>query len=130
MHFGWSRCKNRQGSASIVALVAMLFLGVLGSAFIAVSSTEVNMAANYRDGIAAQYLAEAGARRSIVELSKNPNWKPVNPYKEGSGNYSLTIIAGTPTIIEAKGVVNNAVRKIVVKATIVPQINIVSWNYH
>jgi Tfp pilus assembly protein PilX len=126
-------CRNQSGSASLVALVAMLVLGVLGNYFISMSSTEVNMAANYRDGIAAQYLAEAGARHAIVELSKNPNWKPVNPYKEGNGEYRLTIIAGTPstlTLIEAQGVVNHSVRKVVVKATVIPTISIVSWNYH
>lgn len=125
-----SSCKNQGGSASVLALVAILFLGVLGSSFIGLSSTEVNMAANYRDGIAAQYLAEAGARRAIVELSKNPNWKPVNPYKEGGGKYSITITTGTPTTIEAKGIVNKAVRKIVLKATTIPKISILSWNYH
>lgn len=122
--------KNQCGSAGMLAIAVMLVFGVLGSSFSVVSSREVTMAANYRDGIAAQYLAEAGARRAIVELSKNPTWKPANPYIEGSGTYRVTVTAGNPTTVEAQGNVNHAARKIVVKVTVGPEIHVVSWNYH
>jgi hypothetical protein len=96
----------------------MLLLGVVGAAYIALSSAEVTSAANYRDGIAAQYLAEAGARRAIVELDKNSAWAGVSEWEEmgsgvAKGKYKVTI-AGTQNnrTVTSTGVVGNAARKI------------------
>lgn len=52
----------QQGSAGILAMISMALLGVLGTAYVAMSSSEVSTGAQYRDGVAAQYLAEAGGR--------------------------------------------------------------------
>lgn len=128
---------SQSGSTALVAITAVMLLGLMGSGLLFYSTTELNMATNYRDGIGALYLAEAGAKRALVELSNNSAWKPANPYFEGSGSYSIQITLGTPSTIEATGTVNQATRKIVLKATI-PQgpespphsIAIHSWNYH
>jgi hypothetical protein len=58
----------QQGSAGILALISMALLGVLGTAYVAMSSTEVSTGAQYRDGISAQYLAEAGGRWAAIQL--------------------------------------------------------------
>ena len=65
-----TRCKLwlRQGSAGILALISMALLGVLGMAYVAMSSSEVSTGAQYRDGVAAQYLAEAGGRWAAIQL--------------------------------------------------------------
>lgn len=63
----------QQGSAGISALLFMLLLGILGSAFVAMSSTELLTAVNFRDGVAAQYLAEAGVQDALVKLKTNNN---------------------------------------------------------
>lgn len=61
--------KNR-GSAGITALIMMLILLSAGMAAITLSSTELTIASGYRDGIAAQYLAEAGALWALTQLKK------------------------------------------------------------
>jgi hypothetical protein len=115
----------------------MLLLGLLGCGLIMLASIELSMATNYRDGIAALYLAEAGAKRALVELHYNPGWQPSNPYYEGSGSYALKITDGLPVTIEATGTVHRSVRKVVLKVTIISEagspvssITINSWNYH
>ncbi|MDF2568494.1 MAG: hypothetical protein K0R55_98 [Sporomusa sp.] len=137
MCFIQRKIANQSGSTALLVLTVMMLLGLLGSALIFLSSTELNMSANYRDGIGALYLAEAGAKRAIVELSNNSNWQPTNPYFEGDGSYTLKVTAGTPVTIEAIGIVNKSVRKVVLKATIstgsgAPPHSVVinSWNYH
>ena len=59
---------QQQGSALITALVAMMVLGLFGGAFVALTGSEVGIAANHRDGVAAEYLAEAGALNARVKL--------------------------------------------------------------
>ncbi|MGL5512394.1 MAG: PilX N-terminal domain-containing pilus assembly protein [Sporomusa sp.] len=134
----YPRTTKQSGASSlfvITAVLIVLLLALLGSSFSLLSSTELNMAVNYRDGIAALYLAEAGAKRALVELSYNLEWKPSNPYYEGNGHYSLDL-AALPTMIVATGTVNKAVRKVVLKVTIasdlessIQKITINSWNY-
>ena len=79
-----------QGSAAILALIVMLLLGVMGGAFIAVSSSETSFSGGYRDGVAAQYLAEAGALYGLTQLKKNSAYL-TNGFTSGIKN------AGTPT---------------------------------
>jgi len=134
----YPRTTNQSGAGGLFVITVVfivLLLALLGGSFSLLSSTELNMAVNYRDGIAALYLAEAGAKRALVELSYNLEWKPSNPYYEGKGHYSLDPV-GLPTTIVATGTVNKAVRKVVIRVTIAPdlessiqKITINSWNY-
>lgn len=130
------RLVNQSGSTLLLVIAVMMLLTVVGAKFVDIGIAEIKSAINYRDGIKALYLAEAGAKRAIVELSHNSNWKPVNSYHEGEGSYSLTITTGTPMIIESVGSVNKSFRKVVIKTTIsgaglpAPDITIHSWNYH
>lgn len=137
MYYIQKRIPSQSGSTALLAITSMMLLCLLGSALIFLSSTELSMAINYRDGIGALYLAEAGARRALVELSNNSTWEPTNPYFEGKGSYSVQITIGTPSTIESIGIVNKSVRKVVLKATISSgsgspphSIAINSWNYH
>jgi len=60
-----------RGSAAIAALVALAVLIVLGTALSRLMNTEIDSTLNFREGIAAQTIAEAGLRRAIVVLYKN-----------------------------------------------------------
>lgn len=104
-----------RGAAGILSLIIMVLLSVIGAAYLLLSSSEVNSSANYRDGVAAQFLAEAGARRAIVELDKNPTWTGVAGVPLGSdataGKYTVTVSsAGADRVVVAKGSVGNATR--------------------
>lgn len=63
--------RNQIGSVGIMAVLIMAFLGLLGGAFVKISTTELNTAAHYRDGVAAEYLAEAGVKHAIAALTSN-----------------------------------------------------------
>jgi len=111
-----SLIKEERGSAGILSIITMLLLGVVGAAYISLSSSEVNSSASYRNGVAAQFLAEAGARRAIVELDKDNNWTgTANWQTMGSGvtegKYTVTVTSsGDDRIVISKGVVGNATR--------------------
>ncbi|HWR39421.1 MAG TPA: hypothetical protein VN611_07955 [Patescibacteria group bacterium] len=59
---------RQRGSAVAGVLVAILVLGIIGITLASVSSTEFSTANEFHKGVAAQYLAEAGALRAIVRL--------------------------------------------------------------
>ncbi|QDR80327.1 PilX N-terminal domain-containing pilus assembly protein [Sporomusa termitida] len=133
MFYVQTRVASQSGSSALLALMALLLLSLWGWGLITLSLTELSMAASYRDGTAALYLAEAGAKRALVELHYNPDWQPRNPYFEGRGSYSLAITAGTPIRIEATGTVHRSVRKVVLKVVRNAEgagLIIISWNYH
>ncbi|WP_371371395.1 hypothetical protein [Sporomusa aerivorans] len=90
---GLWRVNQEQGSAGILALINMAVLLVLGGTFITLSVTELDISREYRNGIAAQYLAEAGVQWAIVKL------KAKHDYVTASGGSFKSQLknAGTPT---------------------------------
>ena len=64
---------NDQGSATIAVMISLTVLICLSAALAHLMRTETDSAINFRDGIAAQCLAEAGLRRAIVVLYNNGN---------------------------------------------------------
>ena len=59
---------RRGGSAMVATVVALSILLWLGAMLARLMQTETDSAVSFRDGIAAQYLAEAGVRRALVVL--------------------------------------------------------------
>lgn len=118
--------KSETGSVAIVALVIMVVLGALGATLIQQSSTGSKISTSYSDGIAAQYLAEAGIEHAKVELA-NQSYPTVatganslasvvaSVTANKIGNYSVTIsppIAGVYTITST-GTMNKAKRQVI-----------------
>ncbi|KYZ77075.1 hypothetical protein AXX12_02765 [Anaerosporomusa subterranea] len=117
---------NKQaGSAGILALVILALLGVVGAGMVRRTSTEVDMSANYRNGVAAQYLAESGAREAIAKLTqdaafvaatrdKTANWtSPVIGSDATSGTYRVTVVgSGNNWTISSTGTVGLANRMV------------------
>lgn len=62
------RAARQDGSAVIVALMAMMLLTALGLALVLTTSTETMIAANYSSGQEALYAAEAGMERAMLEI--------------------------------------------------------------
>lgn len=62
-----------RGSAALAVIVAISLLLWQGGMLARLMRTEVETTANFRDGIAAQYLAEAGMRRAFVVLYNSGN---------------------------------------------------------
>jgi hypothetical protein len=78
-------------------MISMALLGVLGTAYVAMSSSEVSTGAQYRDGATAQYLAEAGGRWAAIQL-KNKVTAIVDASNTAAGvTYNSGAIGTTPT---------------------------------
>ena len=67
------RKKSGRGAAAVAALVSLSLLLFLGTALARLMKIEADATQNFREGIAAQYIAEAGLRRAIVVLYNNGN---------------------------------------------------------
>ena len=59
---------NKRGAATILAVGVMLFLGIILSGVLPMITQEVRSGTQNRDGVEAQYAAEAGAKRAIAAL--------------------------------------------------------------
>ncbi|MDR1701206.1 MAG: hypothetical protein LBR56_00360 [Sporomusaceae bacterium] len=78
--------RNQQGSAAFITLAMVLLLAALSAAFITLTTTNSTIAAEFQNGAAAQYAAEAGAQNVLAMFaSSSPDWqifgtaeKPVN----------------------------------------------------
>lgn len=79
---------QEHGSVAILGLITMMLLGIIGSGFLMLSKIDIEIAGNHRDGIAAQYLAEAGVQLSIVKLKTDPNFV----IQTGANNITITNI--------------------------------------
>jgi hypothetical protein len=69
-----ARLVNEQGTALIVALMAMMLLTALGAVVIMVSRTETAIANNYRNSQEALYAADAAIDRVVQDLLMVPRW--------------------------------------------------------
>lgn len=130
-------CKNRRGSAAIMAVMILLVLGGLMAAASPMIINEVKMNTVNRDTIEAQYAAEAGAKVGIAAIyAKKTDWSWLGlnnfqPLIPGSSNrkYSVAISPAPPStadgwkagdqyIITSKGKVNGAEKTVKVKVTV------------
>ena len=64
---------ERRGSAAVAAVISLAVLLCIGGMVARLMKTEIDSTINFRDGISAQYVAEAGLRRALVVLYRNGN---------------------------------------------------------
>jgi hypothetical protein len=76
MNLKFTSCDDR-GAALVVALLSMGLMTALGLALVLTTSTELGIAANYRDADETLYAAEAGLERAIADLRTLPDLSPV-----------------------------------------------------
>ncbi|MEN3336586.1 MAG: PilX N-terminal [Acidobacteriota bacterium] len=95
-----SRLSNQDGSALIIALMAMMLLTALGAAVVMVSTTETRISGNYRDSQEALYAADAAVERVVQDLLLIPRWNDIlngtaqSDFSTGSMTSSITLPAG------------------------------------
>ena len=95
-----SRLSDQEGSALIVALMAMMLLTALGAAVVMVSSTETRISGNYRDSQEALYAADAAVERVVQDLLLVPRWNDIlngttqSSFAEGSSTTAITLPNG------------------------------------
>lgn len=63
--------RSQRGSATILGMIMILLLSVMGTTLLKLCTTHLQIATNHCDGIAAQYIAEAGIEVAIANLRTN-----------------------------------------------------------
>ncbi len=72
-----ARLADEQGTALIIALMAMMLLTALGAAVVMVGNTETHIAMNYRNSTEALYAADAAVERVVEDLLLIPRWNDI-----------------------------------------------------
>ena len=106
--------RTNRGSAVVATLVALAILLCLGAVLARLVKTEGDSTINFRDGIAAQCMAEAGLRRALVVLYRNgnPHGLTENVNRDSfAGSYQIaTNMEGQALRVRSAGRVGNARR--------------------
>jgi hypothetical protein len=98
-----NRLRNRlaaeEGTALIIALMAVLLLSALGAAVIMVTNTETKISANYKNSQEALYAADAAVERVVQDLLMVPRWNDIL-----TGNATSSFVdGGTGDLISLPG---------------------------
>jgi hypothetical protein len=80
-----------------LALLTMAILGALGAAYVALSSSEVSTGAVYRDGVSAQYIAEAGARWAALQVKNKVGTVVTDSNTATGATYSSGALGTSPS---------------------------------
>ena len=101
------RCNEQAGSTAILAVVALALLCVIGAAMVPLTATEAAMAAGYRDGMAAQYLAESGARWGLdylqAQLADSGNGMAILAETNSTAGKSYAVMGRGPGALFGSG---------------------------
>jgi hypothetical protein len=95
-----NRVRNQQGTALIIALMAMMLLTALGATVVMVTRTETAIANNYRNSQEALYAADAAIDRVVQDLLMVPRWNDMlagtttSSFMDGSASSSKTLPGG------------------------------------
>lgn len=116
---------SQAGMVAVAALVLLLVVLAVVLSLAAVTATESKIAASQRDGAAAQYLAEAGAKHAVAMLSDDTNFPGESrsfPELGGNAAYKTTVAAEAGDIysrvITADATVGSATRRVVLTVTL------------
>ena len=108
-----TRLAGEQGTALVIALMAVLLLTALGAAVVMVTNTETNISANYKNSQEALYAADAAVERVVQDLLMVPRWNDIldgtsqSAFVDGSaataktlpGGGTLTLCAAAPCAV-------------------------------
>ena len=87
------RLRAEQGVALIIALLCMLMLTALGMALTLTTSTEHQIASNYRDGTETMYAADAAVERVMQDVLTVPDWNRIL-----DGSTTSSFVDGSPGV--------------------------------
>jgi len=88
---------EQKGSAGVLAVIMSALLLLVGGGYLAIAKTERATAASYRDGIAAQYLAEAGLQDAVAQLKADTAGTGIRDASKSA--------TGTPSVVS--GIINS-----------------------
>lgn len=121
--------RPKSGFALVLALIVMVILFTLGSAYLGTIFSESQIAKNLSSSNKAFYLAEAGIQRGIRYFNENPNLNQL-PWSSteylGEGNYSVSVEYDsvlTKLVINSTGQAGKATR------LLRKNLDLSSWTY-
>ena len=83
--------QSDRGSVLVIALIVVVFMGVLVAAFVSVTATELLIAANFRHTQGALAAGDAVAERAMIDLASMADWNQVL-----AGAIRSTFLDGSP----------------------------------
>ncbi len=83
--------QSDRGSVLVIALIVVVFMGVLVAAFVSVTATELLIAANFRHTQGALAAGDAVAERAMIDLASMADWNQVL-----AGAIRSTFVDGSP----------------------------------
>jgi type IV pilus assembly PilX-like protein len=95
-----TRLAAEEGTALVIALMAVLLLTALGAAVVMVTNTETKISANHRNSLEALYAADAAVERVVQDLLMVPRWNDIltgasqSAFSDGSLSDSKTLPGG------------------------------------
>jgi hypothetical protein len=95
-----TRLTGEEGTALVIALMAMLLLTALGAAVVMVTNTETSISANYKNSQEALYAADAAVERVVQDLLMVPRWNDIldgtsqSAFVDGSMSASKSLPGG------------------------------------
>jgi hypothetical protein len=87
---------DQRGIILVVVLLVIIVLGLLGSAFLTMSSTEDQISRNDQDVVQALYVAEAGVQSTLNQLNLDPAAASPQTGTIGTGQFSATWADAAP----------------------------------
>jgi hypothetical protein len=95
-----TRVASEDGTALVIALMAVLLLTALGAAVVMVTNTETRIAANHRNSQEALYAADAAVERVVQDLLMVPRWNDIltgtsqSAFSDGNASDAKTLPGG------------------------------------
>jgi type IV pilus assembly PilX-like protein len=95
-----TRLVREDGTALVIALMAVMLLTALGAAVIMVTNTETRISGNYRNGQEALYAADAAVERVVQDLLMVPRWNDIlagsaqSSFVDGAANAEKALPGG------------------------------------
>jgi len=84
--------RGERGIAMIIAMMAMLLMSALGTALVLTTTTETNIAGNFRNASEALYAADSGLERAMEDILTVPDWN-----KLLDGSTQSAFVDGAPS---------------------------------
>jgi len=84
--------RSEKGIAMVIAMMAMLLMSALGVALILTTTSETNIAGNFRNSQEALYAADAAVERAMEDILTVPDWN-----KLLDGSTQSAFVDGAPS---------------------------------
>jgi hypothetical protein len=104
--------RGERGIAMIIAMMAMLLMSALGTALVLTTTTETNIAGNFRNSSEALYAADSGLERAMEDILTVPDWNKLldgstqSAFVDGAPSGTRTLQDGST--IDLTGAINMA----------------------